>query len=195
MVKIPQTQNPVSQVIRSRWSARAFAPQPIEEAMMHQLFEAASWTSSSMNEQPWIYLFAHRSDSERFARFLGCLSGGNQVWAQHAAVLVLSIARKNFARDGAFNRHYLHDTGAATTTLLLEAIQNGIYGHIMGGFDMEKAVAEFGVDPAQHEVAAFIALGYLGQPDDLPEPFKTRETTPRTRKNLSDFVVTELNPS
>ncbi len=193
MIKIAQTQTPVSQIIRSRWSARAFADRPIEPAVMEQLFEAASWAASSMNEQPWMFLFAHRADSARFERFLRCLSAGNQPWAAKAAVLVLSLSRKNFTRDGQPNRHHLFDTGAAVTTMLLEAIQNDIYGHIMGGFDMEKTINEFGVDTQKYEIAVFIALGYLGQPDQLDEPYRSRELTARTRKKVSEFVLESLD--
>jgi hypothetical protein len=35
-----------------------------------------------------------------------------------------------------------------------------------------------------------IALGYLGDPDALPEKLRERERAPRSRKPLSDFVFT-----
>jgi nitroreductase len=81
----------------------------------------------------------------------------------------------------------MHDTGAANTTLLLQAAELDIYGHMLGGFDMQKTISEFSIDD-DWEVACFIALGYLGSPDNLEEPFKTREITPRTRKPQQDIV-------
>jgi hypothetical protein len=61
-----------------------------------------------------------RSD---YDRLLGCLVEFNVEWAQHAPVLILSIARLNFASTGKPNRHAWHDVGQATANLALQATQ------------------------------------------------------------------------
>ena len=39
----------------------------------------------------------------------------------------------------------MHDVGAANTQLLLQAAHQEIYGHIMGGFDMDKTIETFDI--------------------------------------------------
>lgn len=184
--KIPTTIHPVAEFITARWSPRAFSELTIAPDTLATLLEAASWAPSSMNDQPWVYLYAHRGSPE-FHAYAECLTPGNQFWAGRAAVLLVSLARKAFASNGIANRHAMHDVGAATSHLLLQAATQDIYGHIMGGFDMAKAHASLGI-PDTYEIAAFVALGYIEGPETLDEPFKTRETQPRSRRPLSEFV-------
>lgn len=186
-IKIPKTQFPVSEVVKKRWSARAFSSSPINEATLKTLIEAATWAASSNNEQPWLYTYALKADTERFEKFHSCLLAGNQPWAKNAAVLLLSCVRTTFAANGKPNKSALHDVGGANTTLMLEAIQHNIYGHMMGGYDVEKTKALFEL-PEGVEPVIFIALGYLDAPETLEEPFKTRELTARSRKKVDEVL-------
>jgi len=186
MEKIAETKYPVQEVIRRRWSARSFDSAPISNAIAEQLIEAASWASSSMNEQPWLYIYAHR-ESENFKKFVEALLPGNQVWAQHAAVLMISLVKTHFD-NGNVNRHAMHDVGAANQNLMLEATSEGIVGHLLGGFDMTKTKELFEI-PQGYEPAVFIALGYPGDVTSLPEPFQSRETAPRKRKPLNEVGI------
>lgn len=186
-IKIPATEYPVARWITRRWSARSFSDTPVPEHVLNTLFEAASWAPSSMNEQPWHYLYAHRG-SAGFERLFECLTGGNRKWAGKGAVMILSLAKRNLDRTGTPNRHFMYDVGAANATLLLQAADMDIYGHIMGGFDMDKTLKTFEIDANTWEPACFIVLGYLGAPDALEEPFLTRERTPRVRKNIEEFT-------
>lgn len=184
--KTPQTEHGVSDFITKRWSARSFAQKMIPQEQLNRMLEAASWTASSMNEQPWKYLYAFRG-SEGFDRMHHCLMTGNQPWAQNASVMLLALAKLPFDRNGKRNRHAMHDLGAANTTLLLEAAQLDIYGHMMGGFHMDETLKEFDIDTDQWEVGCFIALGYLDDPDALEEPFKSREMASRSRKSINEI--------
>jgi len=186
-VKIPQTQFPVSDLIKNRWSARSFTSEPIAEPELMTLFEAAHWAASSMNEQPWMYTYAHHADEIEFEKFHSCLMAGNAPWAKNASLLVLCCANTLHAANSKPNKYALYDCGSSNTTLLLEAAQHGIYGHLMGGFDAEKAKALFEL-PAHIEPVVFIALGKLAAPELLEEPFKTREMAPRSRKPLQEVV-------
>ena len=51
---------PVLDVIKKRRSMRAYADREIEVEKIHSLFEAARWAPSSLNEQPWYYVYATR---------------------------------------------------------------------------------------------------------------------------------------
>lgn len=156
---------------------------------LRTIFSAAVWAASSFNEQPWRFLVARRGDAT-FRKILDCLGEFNRVWASSAAALVLSLAKKTFSHSGAPNRFALHDTGAATATMTLQAIALGIHSHGMGGFDADKARATFNI-PDDFEIGAVTALGYLGDASSLPEKFQKQETSPRSRKSLREVVFSE----
>lgn len=182
--KIPQTQYPILDVLKNRWSARSFSDKKISQETLEQLLESASWAFSSMNEQPWRYIYAFKGEPA-FDKMWACLMAGNQPWSKNAAVLMLSLANTKFGNGNA-NRHAYHDVGAANANLLTEATANNIYGHIMGGFDYAKVQTEFNL-PEQLEPVAVIALGYLGEPEQLEEPFRARELNARSRKSLNEI--------
>jgi nitroreductase len=185
-IKEANTQYEVHDIIRNRWSARAFSEEPFTSDVVHTLLEAASWAPSSMNEQPWRYYFAHKG-TEGFDMMWDCLTPGNKPWAKDAAIMIVCVADKNLKRTGQFNRYYLHDCGMANANLLAQALAMGVYGHIMGGYDPRKANPLFGINEQEQEIVCFIALGYLGDAEQLEEPYKSRETTPRSRKALEDI--------
>jgi len=185
-IKIAKTNYPVHELIRKRWSARSFSDKPISQELLNQFFEAASWAPSSMNAQPWKYIYSHRADEDAFHKMAECLTGGNSAWAPHASVLILSLAQIKFD-NGHMNTAAMHDVGGSNILLMIEAVANNVYGHLMGGFDKEKTIKEFNL-PEHLQPVVFIALGYLDDPHKLAEPYKTREATPRSRKGLEEFM-------
>lgn len=186
-IKHAKTTHNIHPLIAKRWSARSFSEKSIDPAILSSTFEAASWASSSMNEQPWEYWYVTKKDAPKFDLFSSLLMDGNKSWAKHADVLILCLAHKNFEKNGQFNRHYMHDCGAANTNLLLQAAEFDIYGHMLGGFHMDKTIETLAISD-QLEPVCFIALGYLDAPEKLEEPFLTRELSPRSRKEQSLFV-------
>lgn len=187
MIKQAKTKYPVIDLIKDRWSARAFSKKSIAENDLFTLFEAAHWAASANNEQPWRYIYARREDTETFEKMVHCLMPGNQPWAKNAAVLILCVVKTTIGPENKPNLAAFHDIGLANATLLLQATSQHIYGHMMGGYDKAKAKKEFNI-PEGYDTVIFMALGYLDSPDTLEEPFKTRELTARTRKDLSEVV-------
>ncbi len=187
MEKPAETESPIHELLRRRWSPRAYSERMVEPAKLQSLLEAARWAPSSNNEQPWSIVLATKDDTEGYARLLSCLKEGNKKWAFRAPVLMLSVARLTFEDDGTPNRHAFHDTGMAIFSLALQATALGLIAHQMAGFDIERARAELKI-PAGHEPVAMIAVGYPGEPDLLPDYLKQRELAPRDRKPVSAFV-------
>lgn len=187
MIKQAKTEHKVHELIKNRWSARSFSEKEISQEELETIFEAAGWTFSAMNYQPWRYIYAHKKNKINFDKMVDCLSGGNKPWAKDASVIIMALAKKNYD-NGTPNITALHDLGAANATLILQATALNIYGHLMGGYDNDKALELFNIDTTEYEPVVFIALGYLDTPEKLIEPFKTREVTPRTRKDLSEFT-------
>lgn len=189
MEKLATTDCPIHDLLERRWSPRAFADRPVEPEKLRCLLEAARWAPSSYNEQPWAYLLAAREQPAEFARLLSVLVEGNIAWARHAPVLMLSLARLNFERNGKPNRHAFHDVGLASENLVIQATAVGLAVHQMAGFHVDKAREVFSI-PESWEPVAAIALGYAGEAESLPEPLRARELAPRTRKPLEQFVFT-----
>ena len=180
------TAHPIEPLLQRRWSPRAFAAKPVERNVLLRLFEAARWAPSSYNEQPWRYILATHEDPERLNEAQSVLSSGN-AWARKAPVLVCSVAHLAFARNGRPNRHALHDVGAASENLLLQATALGLFGHQMAGFDVEKARAVFRI-PDGYEPVAMMALGYPAALETLTEEEKAHEERPRARRPIDEFV-------
>ena len=187
MERAAVTDVPVHELIRNRWSPRAFAEKPVAPDVLRSLFEAARWAPSSNNEQPWAYLVATRGDAENFAKMLSVLVEFNAGWAKNAPVLALSVAHLK-TQQGKPNGVALHDVGSATAQLTFEANSRGLLVHQMAGFDAEKARQAFAI-PADWQPVAAMALGYPGDPASLSEKLRERELAPRSRKPVSDFVM------
>ena len=188
MQKSAATQHPVHELIRERWSPRAFSAEGVSPEILQSLFEAARWAPSSNNEQPWAFLVGTKGDGDTFARILATLVEPNQTWAKHAAVLAIAVSELAFAKNAQPNRNAFYDTGAAVSQLTLEATFRGLFVHQMAGFDPRKAVEAFSIPNGWEPIAAF-AIGYAGDPQTLPDALRERELAPRTRKPLHEFVM------
>lgn len=188
MQKLAPTEFPVHDLVRHRWSPRAFGDQSIAPNVLRSLFEAARWAPSSFNEQPWAYLVATKDDKENFDKTLSTLVEFNAGWAKNAAVLAIAISELAFAKNSSPNRNAQYDTGAASAWLSVEATARGLFVHQMAGFDPEKARQVFGIPPGWDAIAA-IAIGYPGEPTSLPQQLQGGELAPRTRKPLGEFVM------
>ncbi len=184
-----ETQHTVHDLIRGRWSPRAFSNRTVERDKLLSLLEAGRWAASSANEQPWSLIIATTDQPSEYARLLSCLVESNQVWAQSAPVLMLSVAKIHFDRNGKENHHAFHDVGAAISNLSTQALALDLFVHQMGGFNAEIARSQFGI-PSGYEPVAMMAIGYLGDPQTLPTALRDREFAPRTRKPLTEFVFT-----
>lgn len=172
--------------IANRWSPRAFKKEPIEEADFGKILEAARWAASSMNEQPWRLLYALKGEIA-FDKIASTLMEGNRRWAKEAAMLMVTIVKKNFSMNDKPNRTAHHDLGLAIGNLSIQATKLGIGLHQMGGFDPAMAERLFEI-PEGYEAVTAIALGYYGNLHQLDEPFRSRETSRRTRKKVEDFA-------
>ena len=186
MEKPADTQYPIHELLRQRWSPRAFEERPIELEKLRSLFEAARWAPSSSNEQPWRFLVATKEHMAEYERLFNCLVESNQQWAHRAPVLLLSVAKLDF-ENGVLNRHALHDTGMAAENLVVQATALGLVAHQMAGFRIDQARADCAI-PEGYEPVAMMVVGYPGDPTLLSDRLRVREAQPRVRKPLTGFV-------
>jgi nitroreductase len=178
----------IHELIRERWSPRAFSGRPVPEAQLKSLIEAVRWAPSSTNEQPWRLIVGDRErDPEGHAHIAATLVPANAAWAPRAPVLMVAVAHETFTRNGTPNRWAAYDTGQAIAQLSLQATAYGLRVHQMGGFSVDAVRERLGV-PEGYNPIAVLAVGYPGDPADLDASLRERELAPRQRHPAAEWV-------
>lgn len=166
----------------NRWSPRSFLEKEIPDDVLMRLFEAARWAPSANNLQPWRFIVARtKEDKEIFYSFI---RPSNLVWCKKAPVLAMIVSEKVSERGD--NKWHAFDTGAAWGFLALEAHNQGLVTHAIGGLDAEKAREVLHI-PMEYEVQAVIAIGYQGDKAALPPELQEREQ-PNQRRPLQESI-------
>ncbi len=178
---------PILEELAARWSPRAIAPdRPVPHSAVLTVLEAARWAPSSGNAQPWRYVLYDEEVSQERDLARATLKGGN-AWARVAPVLLLSTVAKNWPGSDEPNPMALHDVGAASMALSLQAFAEGLVVHQLAGFDREamRRVAQLpaGIDPV-----TLVALGYPGEIGDLPDKLQQRERGERARRPIGELA-------
>ena len=186
-IKKPELDYTIHPLIASRWSPRAYDERVVEPEKLQRIFEAARWTASSSNLQPWFFLVGFKEDTV-YQKIADTLAEFNQLWALHAPVLVLAIAKTTNSR-GEINNAHAYDVGQAVASLSLQAMSEGVYTHQMGGFDAEDVAISLEI-PEEYKVLVVFTLGYLGDVEQLHPNLKKLELSPRTRRSVSETVFT-----
>ncbi|MCH8333615.1 nitroreductase family protein [Candidatus Sumerlaeota bacterium] len=189
MDKPADTRYPIHDLLRHRWSPRAFDSRSVEPEKLGSILEAARWAPSSYNEQPWAFILATKDDKPEWERLLSCLVEANQAWAKTAPVLMISVAKREFSRNGKPNRHALHDVGLAVENLVIQATALDLQVHQMAGFSADRA-REIFLIPEDWQPVAGLALGYQAGADSPAGAIRESKSAERVRKPLEDFVFT-----
>ncbi|MEM7362644.1 MAG: nitroreductase family protein [Pseudomonadota bacterium] len=181
-------QNPrVDEQFLSRWSPRAMQPDsPLSYEDLEPLFEAARWSPSSYNAQPWRFMYVS-ADEPMFGQYLDLLVEANRAWAQHAGALVLVISRSQFEHNDKDSITHSFDAGAAWMSFALQASMLGLVTHGMQGFDYDAARDVLDIPPV-FQIEAMIAVGRPGDSALLPGSLRDREL-PSDRKRLETIVM------
>ncbi|MGO2745653.1 nitroreductase family protein [Microbacterium sp.] len=185
--RIASTSVPVLDVLAARWSPRAFdATTPIDEAKLAAALEAARWSPSASNTQPWRFIVARRG-TELHSRIDDALVGFNREWAGAAQVLIVALSEDQDA-DGNPRPWAQYDLGQAVAHLSVQAHADGLYVHQMGGIVRDQLRALPGVEE-RFTPTSVIALGELGDSSTLSEKLQEREAAPRVRRSLDETVI------
>ncbi len=167
-----------------RWSPRAFNGVRLKDCQVDILLEAAKWAPSCYNEQPWQFACANTDeDIELFSQGLVDI---NRQWAPNAGLLLYLVYRKDFAETGKPNNWAFFDAGAAWMSLALQASKMGLFAHCMAGYNRDKAVEILNLNTDEYDIAAAIAVGYIGDSKKLPKNLAEMEA-PTPRKDLSQM--------
>lgn len=174
--------------LASRWSPRSFDPaHELSDDAIMTLLEAARWSPSANNHQPWRFVLARRGTA-LWQQLLGTLTKWNQQWARTASALLVNIAEVS-TDAGEARPTAIYDLGQAVAALTVQARHDGLHVHQMTGFDPGAAASILGLREGLLPFSV-AAIGTPGSPDALPDDkMAARETAPRIRRPLAETLL------
>jgi nitroreductase len=185
---IIESEYPLNSLIVNRFSTRAYLDKEVNKKDILTVLEAARWSPSCFNDQPWRFLCWNKFENKvEFDKAFSILGAWNQKWAKNIPVLFATIALENFQSNGKPNRWSQYDLGSATQNLLLQAVDLGLQAHPMGGYDEDKLKETFGI-PSNLRVLSMITLGYMGDLEDVDEEYRADLKATRKRHPLGEIA-------
>jgi nitroreductase len=181
------TRYPIHDLMRERWSPRAFALSSVSQEELLTILEAARWAPSCFNEQPWRFLVGIHPHPV-WQTIFQTLDAFNRQWCERADVLVAVCAKKTFSHNGKENFHAGYDCGQAAMSMVLQAEALGWICHQMAGFSRQKTQELFELGDDLHPMTV-VALGKPGTDDLLPDDLRASENKPRVRRPLSELTL------
>jgi nitroreductase len=161
-----------SQLIETRYSVRAYKPDPVEDDKLQQVLEAARLAPTAANRQPFQLIVIHTEGrQEELNRIYD-----RGFFVQPPLVIgICGVPGLAWSRRDEMSYHVV-DATIVMDHLILAAANLGLGTCWVGAFDPDAAREVLGL-PDTVEPIAFTPLGY---PADEPKPKK--------RKPLSDLV-------
>jgi nitroreductase len=152
----------VLEVIRKRYSCRAYVDRPIEQEKLAQVFEAARLAPSAKNLQDWRFVVVRDKDKKReVARS----TSQPEIFGE-AGVIIAACSNSDYVmRCGQAVGPI--DVAIALEHICLQATQLGLATCWIGSFDAEK-VREALEIPQDVAIIELMALGYPA--DEAKEP-------------------------
>lgn len=183
------TSVPLAPLLAERWSPRGFATgHELSDEELTSLVEAARWTPSYFNQQPW-RLAAARRGTALFDGIVATLAEFNQLWMRRVSALVVLVTETE--RDGEAVPYALYDAGQAAAHLSVQAAHLGLWAHQAAGFDKDAIATLLDLDPAQLPLTV-IAIGEHTTAEDVPEKIRERDAAPRARRPLDEVLLAPL---
>jgi len=180
---------PISKIFLNRWSSRAMSDELITNEELMTIFEAARWTPSAYNDQPWRFIYT-RKGTKLWEELLRLMSPFNQNWAKNATVLVVLISKKFFDCNGNLSHTNSFDAGSAFMSLSLQGSIGGLVIHAIADFDYDGVGKALNLS-ADFKIEIMIAVGKPGNKEELPLDLQERER-PSGRKPLKEIVFEDI---
>jgi nitroreductase len=166
-----QFMNPdeVLELMKDRRSIRKFKPESPTDEEINKILEAAHWTQSASNRQPWRFIVI--KNKETIEKLQSAAHFGNFV--SQAPIVIAIIADKKRSP-----KWYLHDTSMVAHQMCLMAWSMRIGTCWIGSMDREKAASVLELDKNEH-VTTILPFGYY-----------YKKPSPTSRKDLKNIVST-----
>ena len=160
------------ELIEARYSVRAYKPDPVEDAKLQQVLEAARLAPTAVNRQPFQLIVIHTKGREEE---LNRIYGRDWFVQPPLVICICGVPALAWSRMDGMN-YCAVDVTIAMDHLILAATELGLGTCWIGAFDPDAAREVLGL-PDTVEPIAFTPLGY---PADEPRQKK--------RKPLSELV-------
>jgi nitroreductase len=158
----------VEKAIRTRRTHKEFTAQPIEPAVLAELFELASWAPNHHLTCPWRFRVLGERARERLMELAESEQAGAAVKLRRAPTLVAVTAAQS--GDAAQDREDLLATAVAAYLVLLGAHARGYAGYwrTVPLLDDDRGREIVGVPPSETPVG-LLYLGHPVQEQRVPE--------------------------
>ena len=152
----------VLDLIRERRSIRVYKEDPIPEAVLARVMEAARNAPSGKNLQPWKFILVR--DTEM--RMQLAEASRKQYFMAKAPLVVVACGYpdRSYQRQGNYMTSWTIDVSIAVDHLMLQAQEEGLGTCWIGAFDETEVKVLLGI-PREVKVLALTPLGY---PDESP---------------------------
>ena len=157
----------VDKVFYQRLSPYAFKSTPVSKQQLTSIFDAARWSPSCYNDQPWLFI---TSTEKTHDLFVSLLVEANQAWAKMAPVIGFVVANRHFRHNGSDNVFFQFDSGAAWMALTLQARLLGLYTHGMGGVKFDQVYGALGIDKSKQQVLSAFVIGEINIEENNKNP-------------------------
>jgi nitroreductase len=162
-----------SELIATRYSVRAYRPDPVEDKKLKAILEAARLAPTAANRQPIQLIVMHTAGREAE---IGKIYGKPWFVQAPLVIAVCAISSQAWVRESDRFNARLIDAAIVADHLILEATNQGLGTCWIAAFNVKAARSVLQL-PEQAEPVIFTPLGY---PAD--------ERGQKTRKPLNELV-------
>ncbi|MFW6154621.1 MAG: nitroreductase family protein [Planctomycetota bacterium] len=157
----------VREAIRKRYSVRKYKDQPVDDAMLAEVLEAARLAPSGSNRQPWKFVVVR--DADLRAKLVDACNGQGFVGTAPVVIAACgTLPDRMMACDVAGDPV---DVAIAIDHMTLRAAELGLGTCWIGAFNQTAVRDVLGI-PADAKVIEVLTLGH---PDDAPPQAKKRK--------------------
>jgi len=164
-------------IIKERRSVRKYKPDPIPQDALLRVLEAARFSPSGKNLQPWKFILV--MDESLKQRLVEASVRQSFIAEAPLVVVACGFPDRCYSRMGNYMKSWPVDVAIALEHLILQAQEEGLGTCWIGAFE-EKEVKSVLEIPDEVRVLALTPLGY---PDELPSS--------RSRKGLDEIISYE----
>jgi nitroreductase len=164
-------------IIKERRSVRKYKPDPIPQDALFRVLEAARFSPSGKNLQPWKFILV--KDESLKQRLVEASVRQSFIAEAPLVIVACGFPDRCYSRMGNYMKSWPVDVAIALEHLILQAQEEGLGTCWIGAFE-EKEVKSVLEIPDEVRVLALTPLGY---PDELPSS--------RSRKGLDEIISYE----
>jgi nitroreductase len=163
----------VHEAIEKRKSIRSYKNEPIPDAKLKKVLDAARLAPSASNRQQWKFVVVR--DAQKRRQLSKAANGQAHVAAAPVVIAGVAMDTDRIMMCGV--PIYPVDLAIAIDHMTLAAVEEGLGSCWIGAFSQDEARKIMGI-PDNYMIVGLLTLGFAAE-----------EGRPKTRKSLSEIVV------